>query len=164
MLVWRRYWETSKYKHSYLFKESYLFFPVRRLFSMPTKKKISKVVLFKRIRALAILATVSVFGFNACNNSAPEAKLVVRNDSEQTINFMKIQVAGKDFEQRDILPGTERMWQFKPSREDSFLVNGQFSPNVPIQTASVGRTNQTDTREHHLTIKENGKVSYSSPK
>ncbi|BDA74927.1 hypothetical protein RIVM261_085320 [Rivularia sp. IAM M-261] len=131
---------------------------------MPTKKKISKVVLFKRIRALAILATVSVFGFNACNSEAPEAKLVVRNDSEKTINFMKVQVAGKDFEQRDILPGTERIWQFKPNREDSFLVNGQFSTDVPLQTASVGHTNTTDTREHHLTVKENGKVSYSSPK
>ncbi|BAZ17837.1 hypothetical protein NIES4071_97170 [Calothrix sp. NIES-4071] len=131
---------------------------------MPTKKKISKIVLFKRIRALAILATVSVIGFNACNSQSPEAKLVVRNDSEKTINFMQVQVAGKNFEQRDILPGTERMWQFKPNREDSFLVNGRFSANVPIQTASVGRTDNTDTREHHLTVKENGKVSYSSPK
>jgi hypothetical protein len=132
---------------------------------MATRKKISKIVLFKRIRALTILAAVSVFGFSTCNSSgAPEAKLVVRNDSEKTVNFMKIQVAGKDFEQRDILPGTERTWQFKPNREDSFLVNGRFSANTPLQTASVGRTKETDTREHHLTIKEDGRVSYSSPR
>jgi hypothetical protein len=131
---------------------------------MPTKKKISKVVLFKRVRALVILATVTVFGFNACNQKSPEAKLVLRNDSDKTINFMKIEVAGKNFEERDMLPGAERMWEFKPNREDSFAVNGRFSANVPIQAASLGRTNNTDTREHHLTVKENGRVSYSSPK
>ncbi|MBF2067524.1 MAG: hypothetical protein IGS39_24370 [Calothrix sp. C42_A2020_038] len=77
---------------------------------------------------------------------------------------MKIQVADKNFEERNILPGTERTWEFKPNHEDSFSVKGSFTAGTPIQADSIGYTDHKDTREHHFTIKENGRVAYSSPK
>jgi hypothetical protein len=132
---------------------------------MTMKKIVSTRVIFKRIRAVFILASLSFIGLRACSSlDESQAMLVLRNQSESTVNFMQVKVNNKTFEMQNILPGQEQIWKFKPSSQNSFTVNGKLAAGMPIQASSLGSMATPSNKEHHLTIKDNGQISYSSPK
>jgi hypothetical protein len=132
---------------------------------MPVKKIVSKRVIFKRARAVLILASLSFIGLRACSSlDESQAMLVLRNQSESTVNFMQVKVNDKTFEMQNILPGQEQTWKFKPTNKNSITVNGKLAAGVPIQVSSLGSLASSSNREHHLTIQDNGQISYSSPK
>jgi hypothetical protein len=137
---------------------------------MPVKKSVkktvkkSKLVINKSRLATFILGTVSLVAFVAYSWKTSQAKIVLRNQSQTTINMMEVQVNGKTFEATEVLPGEEQMWEFRPSGDGSFSVSGRLGTGGKINAASLGYTTNADTREHHLVIKNNGKVAYSSPK
>ncbi|BAZ08116.1 hypothetical protein NIES3974_47850 [Calothrix sp. NIES-3974] len=128
-------------------------------------KRISKRVLFKRIRAVSILVGLCCLGMRGCAAvEESQTMLVLRNQSSNTLNFMQVKLRDKTFEIRNVLPGQEHIWKFKRSGEDSFTVNGRLAATVPITISSLGSLASDRNREHRLTIDEHGKVSYSSPK
>lgn len=132
---------------------------------MALKKKVSKRVLFKRIRAVSILLGLFCFGMRGCAAiEESQTMLVLRNQSSNTLNFMQVKLKDKTFEIRNVLPGQEHIWKFARQGEDSFAVNGRLAAAVPITISSLGSLASDRNREHRLTVDEDGKVSYSSPK
>ncbi|MEA5571696.1 hypothetical protein [Calothrix sp. UHCC 0171] len=132
---------------------------------MPVRKIVSTRVIFKRVRAVFIVTTLSLIGFKACNSvDESQARLVLRNQSESTVNFMQVKVNDKTFEMSNILPGQEQMWKFKPTNTNLFAVNGKLAAGIPIHASSLGSLASPNNKEHHLTIQENGQIAYSSPK
>jgi hypothetical protein len=132
---------------------------------MAMRKMVSTRVIFKRVRAVLIVASLSFIGLRACSSlDESQAMLVLRNQSESTVNFMQVKVNNKTFEMQNILPGQEQIWKFKPSNKNSFTVNGKLGAGIPIQASSLGSMATPSNKEHHLTIENNGRISYSSPK
>ncbi|PAX60330.1 hypothetical protein [Brunnivagina elsteri] len=132
---------------------------------MTVNKVVSKRVIFKRIRAVFILASLSLIGLRACSSvDESQAMLILRNQSESTVNFMQVKVNNKTFEIQNILPGQEQTWKFKPRNQNSFTVNGKLAAGIPIQASSLRSMATPSNKEHHLTIQDNGRISYSSPK
>ncbi|BAZ38200.1 hypothetical protein NIES4101_41360 [Calothrix sp. NIES-4101] len=132
---------------------------------MPVRKIVSTRVIFKRVRAVFIVTTLSLIGFKACDSvDESQARLVLRNQSESTVNFMQVKVNDRTFEMENILPGQEQMWKFKPTNTNLFAVNGKLAAGIPIHASSLGSLASPNNKEHHLTIQENGQIAYSSPK
>lgn len=128
-------------------------------------KQTSKYVVFKRVRAVLILTSLSFFGMRGCGAlEESQAMLILRNQSENTVNFMQVKLNHRTFEIRNILPGQEHVWKFKRSGEDSFTVNGKLATAIPMTISSLGNLASDRNREHHLTINQQGQVDYSSPK
>lgn len=154
LLFVRKVWELYKHSNLLILPTYYLrvlsIFSVQRGLTMVIKKVVTTRVVFKRIRAVFILASLSFMGFKACNSfDESQAMLVLRNQSESTINFMQVQVNDKTFETQNILPGQEQTWRFKPSNKNSITVNGKLTAGVPIQASSLGSMATPSNKEHH---------------
>jgi hypothetical protein len=132
---------------------------------MAVRKKISGRIIFKRVRAVFILATAGFIGLRGCSAVDESlAKIVLHNESKSTINFMQVKVNDKTFEVENILPGQEHTLKFKPSSENALIVNGRLAAGVDIQASTSGYMASANNKEHYLTIQGDGRVSYSSPK
>lgn len=143
--------------------------PVKTQVKTKVIKKVIKpnprFILFKRVRAVLVLLGISVVTARGCSILEESQTLIVlRNQSEKTVNFMEVKLNNKTFEIRNVLPGQQHVWKFKRAGESSFTVNGRLAAANPIRISSLGNLAGDRNREHHLTIDESGQVSYSSPK
>jgi len=119
-------------------------------------------MIINRKKAISILCITSLLTLGGCLQRTLASRIVLINQSSNTISTVSVEVNKEIFDAHEIKPGQSHTWQFNPSKDGSFTFTGRLSNGVPVKGNSLGYTTNGDTSEHLFIVQRDGSVVVSS--